>query len=1027
MRPSILTMQAFGPFAGTERINFADLGESPLFLINGPTGSGKTTILDAICYALYGSTTGNERDAKEMRCQQSDPNLLTEVTFEFSLGGSSYRITRSPDQDRPKLRGDGITKHPSRADLYQLGPDGTIDTGELLVEKKISEATEYIRSITGMNADQFRQVMVLPQGQFRKLLMADSKDKQKIFESLFETTIYTKIEERLKEDSKDIRDSVAHGQSVILNIMETGGVTDSADLLAQIDTTSSELSERTTAKDTANMAWQAAERALDDANKLKTDFDTLEQVKAQENTLKARLPEINADRAQAKLARAADKLKPIYDRFNEAQTALSKSKQEVAEAEQALAIAEKDKKFADTAYKVENARGKERAAAAAAFHQLQSYAGKAEVLVEAKTAVNAAMEKEGSSKTALMEREKALTKHVEAEAPLHQKIDALEKAIGDAKGIDLTLHKLKEALTAKKQLTTTEENEAKAAKALVNARDRLSKVETSRDNADKILKRLRQGWHQGQAALLAQELEEGRPCPVCGSAEHPAPAQKADQAVTEDQLEEATAKLDAHTKAVIDTSGEVTTYAERVESLHAQKGKHLTDLGDWAQLTEQDINTQLDEATLRANKLADDQTTLVAARNNLKKHAEALVELRQTTELAKADLIVKQQDVGKAQTRFELSEQALPEPYREVGLLERALASANAALSNLEAQLEQARKAFEKADKGKGEAAVSLTGLQRVNKTLEERLASAKDARTDALATSVFNTEQEMMLASMSEIALAELDRQIAAHDKKVLENNATRVALENQLKGKMPGNLPALQEAEEAARSKRDETTESWRTSDQRMTRLNDTKRNLETKQAEMADLDAKYRVVGTLADVACGLKGLKISLQRYILGVLLDDVLVQSTQRLIKMSDGRYELRRKLDPSKGKRASGLDLEVYDDYSGESRSVATLSGGESFMAALSLALGLSDVVQAQTGGIQLDTLFVDEGFGTLDSEALELAVSTLMDLQKAGRMVGIISHVSELKEQMDVRIDLRKSNQGGSSLRVVSPMMGGI
>ena len=277
----------------------------------------------------------------------------------------------------------------------------------------------------------------------------------------------------------------------------------------------------------------------------------------------------------------------------------------------------------------------------------------------------------------------------------------------------------------------------------------------------------------------------------------------------------------------------------------------------------------------------------------------------------------------------------------------------------------------------------------------------------------------------MESSGLEELDNAIAKNDAEVLENKATRETLQKQLKGKVLADLPGLTQAEETARSGRDDTLETWRATDRNMTRLTDTQKNLKNKQAEMAGLDAKYRVVGTLADVACGLKGSKVSLQRYILGVLLDDVLVQSTQRLLKMSDGRYELRRKLDPGKGNKASGLDLEVYDDYSGESRSVATLSGGESFLAALSLALGLSDVVQAQTGGIQLDTLFVDEGFGTLDSEALELAVSTLMDLQQAGRMVGIISHVSELKEQMDIRIDLTKSSQGGSSLQVVSPMLG--
>jgi exonuclease SbcC len=279
----------------------------------------------------------------------------------------------------------------------------------------------------------------------------------------------------------------------------------------------------------------------------------------------------------------------------------------------------------------------------------------------------------------------------------------------------------------------------------------------------------------------------------------------------------------------------------------------------------------------------------------------------------------------------------------------------------------------------------------------------------------------------MLEANLEALDNRNSKYDAAVLEARATRQTLEKQLKGKKPADLPQVEAAEAKARSERDQALQAWRTADQNVIRLNDTKKNLVAKQAAMAGLDARYKVVGTLADVACGLKGSKVSLQRYILGVLLDDVLVQSTQRLMKMSDGRYELRRKLDPGRRNRAAGLDLEVYDDYSGESRSVSTLSGGESFMAALSLALGLSDVVQAQTGGIQLDTLFVDEGFGTLDSEALELAVSTLMDLQRAGRMVGIISHVSELKEQMDIRIDLTKSNQGGSSLKVVSPMMGGV
>ena len=1023
MKPTLLTMQAFGPFAGTETIKFAELGESPLFLINGPTGSGKTTILDAICYALYGSTTGDERDAKEMRCQQCNPALLTEVMFEFSLAGNSYRITRSPDQLRPKLRGEGMTPHLSRADLYQLGPDGTIETGDLLVEKKVSDATDYIKGITGMNADQFRQVMVLPQGQFRKLLMANSSEKQKIFESLFETTVYTKIEDRLKEDSKGIRDAVTQAESVIRNIMQNGGVASPDDLVEQMTQASSELETLTATKDTAAQAWQIAVRALEDANTLQKDFAQLDTVKQREQELTGKAAQIDADRNRAQLARVAEKLKPLQGRVSEAQKLLTQSAKDVAQAGEVLATAELARQQAHTVFQAESARGAERTAAAATVHQLQSYAGKAEALVAAKAALDTAQKNERAGKASLDKCEAAFARHLQGESAIQQNIDTLEKAIATAGGLDLQVHKLNEALVTRKALAAVEMKHAKAEQVLKQARDTLTKAEAARDQADRNLKQLRQVWHQGQAALLAQELGEGSPCPVCGSKEHPSPAPRAEQTVTEEQLEEASATLEAETTAVITSNSVVTTQEERVKLLLTQREEYMQELANKAEESESAIQAELDDAVRRSKKLSDDQQSLLSEKQKLKLHAETLAEYRQATELAKSALADLTNEVGQAQARFELSEQALPEPYRAVGQLEQMLAAATASQAKLEALLEQARAAFARADKSRGEAEVSLGGFKRDHMEKGERLARAQSDWTDALSASVFATEQEMDLAALPDNTLTQLDKAIAAHEQALLETQATRKILETQLQGKTLGDMPALTAAEAAAQSQRDVAMAAWRSADQHMTRLQDTQKNLQAKQAEMADLDAKYRVVGTLAEVACGLKGSKISLQRYILGVLLDDVLVQSTQRLMKMSDGRYELRRKLDPSKGNRPSGLDLEVYDDYSGESRSVATLSGGESFLAALSLALGLSDVVQAQTGGIQLDTLFVDEGFGTLDSEALELAVSTLMDLQKSGRMVGIISHVSELREQMDVRIDLTKG-QSGSSLGIHSPLV---
>ncbi len=1027
MKPVFLQMQAFGPFAGKECITFSDLGESPLFLINGPTGSGKTTVLDAICYALYGSTTGNERDAREMRCQQSDPELLTEVVFEFSLGGSDYRITRSPDQFRPKMRGEGVTPHKSCADLYKLGPEGTTETGELLVEKKVSEANDYIRSITGLNAEQFRQVMVLPQGQFRKLLMADSKDKQKIFQSLFQTSIYSRIEERLKDDSKEIRDAVGNLQSVIRNILETGGADSEQDLEEKIETTATETGVLKVGSDKAQLIWSTAEKALHDAKKLENDFEEFEKVKVRESELKEQAAQVNLDKKQAKQAHAAEKLLPTLDRVIEAEEALSSTKEEIAEASSLLAGVEELFMKAQAKYHAEKNREVERTAADAKVHELKSYSGKAGELISTKEALVSAQANEAAAETEKTRSGQALAEHSKEEKNVKGRIEALQKSISNAEGIDLKVHKLKETLNARNKLSGLQTTLVDAEKDFDRSQKLLSGAETELEGADKTLKKLRQTWHQGQAASLAEELEDGLPCPVCGSADHPHPATESGEMVSEEQLEVANAALESKTQLMIAARSKVSTCEQRVTSIKSNIAQSEQDLGEQARQSPEEITARLDKASSLANKLLADREILEAEKMALKAHGDQEAALRKLADEAKTALADAQRETGKAQTRFELSEKALPKSYREVGRLELDLKAAVELLESLQKALQEAQDSSQEADKARGEAQASLNQLERNRTKNEQHVSRARSNWDQALASSVFTTEQEVKLASMSEDDLEALDDRNARYREAVLEAKTTRETLEKQLKGKKLADLPKIEEAEEKARGEHDQALEAWRTSDRIMSKLNETKQNFAAKQAEMAELDAKYRVVGTLADVACGLKGAKVSLQRYILGVLLDDVLVQSTQRLMKMSDGRYELRRKLDPGRKNRASGLDLEVYDDYSGESRSVSTLSGGESFMAALSLALGLSDVVQAQTGGIQLDTLFVDEGFGTLDSEALELAVSTLMDLQRAGRMVGIISHVSELKEQMDIRIDLTKSNQGGSSLNVVSPMMGSV
>ena len=673
MKPILLQMQAFGPFAGKETISFADLGASPLFLINGPTGAGKTTILDAISYALYGSTTGNERDARDMRCQQSDPGLQTEVILEFSLGGASYRISRSPDQLRPKKRGEGFTLLKSCASLYKLGADGSSENGDLLVEQKISDATDHIRSITGLNAEQFRQVMVLPQGQFRKLLMADSKGKQDIFESLFQTSIYSKIEERLKEDSRDVRDARKHAESVISNILGNGGVKTELELDEKIEATSAQLKILMTTRDDSQSAWTSAEKALHDANKLKEQFDELDKVTLREAELEADSEEFEAERKRATQAHSAFKLMPIYGRVGEAELVLQKTKEEISEASSLLAKTESSFTEADSIYQKEKNREAERASAASKVNELKSYAGKAEELTAAKAAFEAAQKSEATEKTRRAGSLNALNEHLPLEQKIQTKIDSLQQEIATADGIDVTVHKLDEALLARKKISALRVNLVQAQDALRKAETHSSQADIDCSAADKELKRMRQAWHQGQAALLAKELEDESPCPVCGSTEHPLVATTSSESISDEQLEASTLELENKTKLKFEARGNVTSCAQHVSAIEADIAQSESRLGKQAEQSEDDIAAELSSAQKVAHKLRDDVDTLEVERQSLKNHGVQTAELRENAELAKATFEKALLLTGKAQTRCELSEKLVPEAYRTVGALEKEL------------------------------------------------------------------------------------------------------------------------------------------------------------------------------------------------------------------------------------------------------------------------------------------------------------------------------------------------------------------
>jgi len=967
MRPLNLSMTAFGPFPGCESIDFTSLGENPLFLINGPTGSGKTTILDAICFALYGRTTGDEREGAQMRSDQAGSDTLTEVSFAFELAGRRFVIRRSPEQQRPKARGEGFTTQAPEAELKELLADGSEN---LLVASKVSEATREIETLTGLSVDQFRQVMVLPQGKFRQLLLADSSEREKIFGQLFQTRIYRRLEEQLKERAAGIRrqrEEQLNRQRGILDGAEVASTEALDDELADI-TPACSAAEKV--KEAQEQAFGAADKALLQAENLARDFDRLAKATANLERCELERPRIDAIRQQIDHAEQAAKLAPRFADRRRCEQELSQAKSAAEAATERLAKAETG---------LQEAAGKRQASAALQNElkqaneelvRLKGFGDRVGTLTTARSALHLAEHR--ATEAELLLRFKQQADHYLA---IHNRDQKLREVAGQ-----------REILARMQQ---QEEG----------CRGELKGLETD-------VKRLELAWHQGQAAILARELEAGAPCPVCGSTEHPAPATTAIEVPDQQQLEAAREEL----RKAADT-----LEAAKLQTLSAQE--RLRDLEREAQALAASISAETSLASLKVE--------IAAVQEQAKGIDISLPDRDQVQQLDVETLRgAREQARGSlatAQAQFASAESELPEAYREAGALDRAEAKAKASISRIEQQLAQLEESFRQAtnDRIAAQAAADAAAAQ-VSKA-GTALAAANTSTAEAIAASPFADEPTYHAARLEDAALQGLKQQVATFDTVLAEQSGIRKELGAQLREQSSPDLDQLREVRTRAEAARNLARDSWSILDQRRTTLQRTKGQIDRAAAESKKLDEEYKVIGTLSDVANGQTGHKISLQRFVLSVLLDDVLVEASRRLSLMSKGRYQLLRKEDRAKGNKASGLELEVEDAYTGKQRPVATLSGGESFMAALSLALGLSDVVQAYAGGIRLDTLFIDEGFGSLDAESLELAIRTLVDLQATGRMVGIISHVAELKEQLPLRIDVA-AGRSGSSIRVVTP-----
>lgn len=1022
MRPIKLTMSAFGPFSGVEVIEFAALGENPLFLINGPTGSGKTTILDGICFALYGKTSGDERDAAQMRCDAADPETLSFVELVFSVRGKIWRIRRDPEQSRPKGRGEGLTLHQPRAELVSRDASGK---ETVLVASKVTEAKAAIEELTGLNVDQFRQVMVLPQGEFRNLLMAKSADREKVFSHLFQTQIYTRIESSLKEQASLVRKDIEASRNQQQGILHSAELENEDQLKTELESQAAQLEISAGHERVVAEIQKQSQQTLLNARNLSLDFERLEQARTRLQQLHLQSREIEAQGVRLKHARAALGIQPGFDQWQA--TIITRQQAEKSTLQDKQSLADSQAKFTQAEGDMQRLAARESGIESKLQRQreLEAYRGRVGQYETAFTSLELADKGLAEGLKLLGDcRSQAAEKQQALEVLQQQQQQMLERLKGLADQ-QLALHRLEDLYQHRHAWEEAGQKFQRCEQEIVELTGARNEASALYDEHDQAATQLELAWHSGQAAVLAEKLNTDQPCPVCGSREHPRPANMTQantkfEVPTEQVRQAAALRLDETNQLLLNLDKNIATLEVRRDHFTELAEAEKTALGvDF----DQPLSALLSARNAQQQQLAslkDEQVREKQSADRMRGLAGELVVTQgalQNAERAYSEAVT-QNEVAKSEMRR--AETELPVEYRKSAELETHIGDLKSQISEFHEQKTIATQAVNDCNQAlsRAETACNNTGQQL--KSAQQAEDKAKKRWHSLVSNSPLKDEPGFFAARLEDVQITALETQIKQHHSEFDQASGAVNILEAALSNQAAPELEMLEQAAKTANTELEAAQNAHRVIDKRVSRLQDIAEKLAEAKLKAQLLEDAYAVVGTLAETASGKTGNRISLQRFVLSVLLDDVLTQASQHFKRMSKGRYVLYRQQEKGKGSAASGLELLVDDAYSGKQRPVATLSGGESFMAALSLALGLSDVVQAYAGGIKLDALFIDEGFGSLDPESLDLAVNTLIDLQSSGRMVGVISHVPELKERINVRLDVI-ADRNGSHTRIVA------
>ncbi|HEX9082226.1 MAG TPA: SMC family ATPase, partial [Holophagaceae bacterium] len=947
MKPLRLVLEAFGPYAGRQELDFSDLGGRDFFLIHGPTGAGKTSLLDGISYALYGVTSGGLREARDLRSHFAPPDLRTRVVFDFALGDRTYRVERSPEQPVPKARArrreDGSEPEFKRqahlAHLWELRGEEELP----LATSKPSAVDAKVVQLMGFEASQFRQVVLLPQGRFQEFMLAGSSERQAILQTLFQTLRYARITEALSEEEKDLKEATRATLADTRQLLAQAGAGSVDELPGKLQDAALRVESFRTDQQAALDVLAREEAALQAGRQASEYLAERDRAREELTVLTSVARLVESRRTELARARRAASLAPEADRRDEANQRLATLEAEEATLARAAQTAEVAQALAEQALGEAESHEIRREELRRIIARLQELQPRLAILEEARNESRAAALGRNSVEELLDERRRTLDRCQQDLAEEQARTQECRAEAAQSLGRESLHYQIKKARGQRLEL---DRHAAEAERAEAAYAQALAERDAIQESAMLTRERLRSLIHrrlEGHASRLAATLVDGLPCPVCGSTDHPRPAGPRAFGEEDAELQAIHAQEATEAAALAGIQESLRSRLGILEAARARRDALLEALGDHARtpvevLAEQEERHRrdLDRSRTATSQLAGLEARLAGLEESRAQAERKLVE-------AQALLGEAQQREAAARARLQVLEEGLLAELRVPGALSTRLEQAERELADSEAEWTAAREARDRATLEAGEARTRHQAHQERMAEARNTQATAASALEAALRFAGFHDAGDFARARRTPEEIETLATSLEAHDRALAVATDRAGRAEAQASGMEPPDLPALQAAHEAARSRFAEAAEALGKAQSEQAALLRLEGELTRLVASLDAQDRRYKLVGGLARVARGEEGDRISFERYVQGALLDEVLASASVRLRRMSKQRYGLRRASGNGDLRRAGGLDLEITDTHTGRARPVSTLSGGEGFQASLALALGLSD------------------------------------------------------------------------------------